>query len=448
MNKLLVGIGVLVYLAGVVAIARPVEQVAQRQQKPQDPPSGARLIFQEKSRDASPSGDFIKYVLRTDGLPESKSYSLIGKWMNGKTGPVPEELHIDKAGRVMRKDGDELELVLGGTFPGEFIRFALVSADGAAKAFGEITPVPIEAVGKGGCRLLVKPMSIKGEVFSIIGAGFKPDEKIKAVATSSGEKMNSPIENKGGNLKLVLFPAVVGRTGGNASLTASDSSCSVTVHYAWGDAMTKLSPTANQAAPEAQPTSATSLLPVTSPTSLSPSPVTTPQVSRGVEQLKLALDTVNLDHKIALINAFLPHVKDSLQLGKETITHENAKDVLQRLQGERKAFDEEIDREGFSNIAGEYEWQGTQSECKLAGLPSDSSGRVTVVQDGHAVEFKGKGPSGCGVTVGEVILLEAGECGKISPTRLLGRTHDRSIKMLLFAPGSDVRCDAGVLTKR
>lgn len=256
MARLLAFLTILIYLDGPSAAAQSVSPPPQAQEKPGAPPSGGRLIFHEKSRDASPNGEFIHYVLRADGLPESKSYFLHSKWMNGKTARVPEELHVDKSGRVLRKDGDELDVVLGGTFPGEFILFALVSNDGVAKAFGEITPASIQAVGKGGCRLTVRPMSIKGEMFSITGEGFKPGEKIKGVGRSSGEVMNSHLDNKGGHVKLVVFPAVVGKSGGEASLTASDSSCSVTVHYAWGDAMTKLSPTAAQAASEAQPTPA------------------------------------------------------------------------------------------------------------------------------------------------------------------------------------------------
>lgn len=373
-NKSLVGIGVVVYLAGAVAIAGPPQQTAQPQEKPGGPTSGARLSFEEKSRNASPNGEFITYALRANGLPQSKSYSLIGKWMNGKTARVPGDFHIDQSGRVLRKDGGELDLVLGGTFPGEFIQFALVSEDGAAKGSVEITPVPIQAVGQGGCRLSVKPLSAKGEMFSITGEGFKPNEQIKGVGRSSGEVMDAHLDNKGGNLKLVVFPAVVGKTGGEASLTASDSSCSVTVHYAWGDAMMKLSPTANRAVPDAQPTPATTLLPT--PLQIDAQP--TPQLSKGAQQLGLATRVVNLDYKIALVNVILLHVTTSIFLGKEEINHENAKDYLERFQRERRALTDEIDREGFINIAGEYDWQpGTPGECKLKELPANASGPVT-----------------------------------------------------------------------
>ena len=49
--------------------------------------------------------------------------------------------------------------------------------------------------------------------------------------------------------------------------------------------------------------------------------------------------------------------------------------VTERFQRERRALTEEIDREGFSKIGGEYDWRwGTQGECKLKELPPDASG--------------------------------------------------------------------------
>jgi Tetratricopeptide repeat len=115
--------------------------------------------------------------------------------------------------------------------------FALASDDGSAKGSVEITPFPIQAVGDGGCRLSVRPMSANGDSFSIAGQGFHPDQKVKGIAVSSGERAEVPVDNKGGAVKVVIFPAVVGRSGGEASFSASDSACSVTVHYKWGDQM-------------------------------------------------------------------------------------------------------------------------------------------------------------------------------------------------------------------
>jgi TPR repeat protein len=262
MTKLPVVLGVLTYLGGLTATARPLEQAAQSQKKSREPSSRASLTLREKSRRSTPKGEAVTYVLQADGLPQGKSYKFSGRRMDGSTGASPEVLHVDGSGRVLSKDGSEFELTLGGMFAGEFTIFTLASEDGTAKAAVEITPFPIEAVGKGGCRLWVKPASIKGDIFSVTGEGFKPGQEIKTVASFSGEVIKGRADNKDGNLKIFLWPAVRGRNGGEGSLTASDESCSVTIRYAWGDAMTRLSPTANRAANEAQATPAAPRLPV------------------------------------------------------------------------------------------------------------------------------------------------------------------------------------------
>jgi hypothetical protein len=173
--------------------------------------------------------------------------------MNGKTAVI-EALHIDGSGRVVKKDGEELSLALGRMFPGEFIEFTLAADDGTAKASVEIALFPIEAVGNGGCRLSVKPMTLQGDIFQINGAGFKPDQEVNAVGTLDGQVTRQRYKTKGdGSLNIVVFPPVPGiKSGGEASLTASDASCSVTVRYNWGNAMTR-------AAPEGQATSSAPL---------------------------------------------------------------------------------------------------------------------------------------------------------------------------------------------
>jgi hypothetical protein len=129
-------------------------------------------------------------------------------------------------------------------FPGEFIEFILAADDGTAKASVEITRFPIEAAGDGGCRLSVRPMRIQGDIFQISGSGFQPDQKITGGSTSDGEKAHERWKTKSdGSLpKIVILPAVRGKSGGEASVTASDTSCSVTVRYKWGTEMTRATP--------------------------------------------------------------------------------------------------------------------------------------------------------------------------------------------------------------
>jgi hypothetical protein len=110
MTKLPVVLSMLAYLGGFGAIAKSLEQATQSQEKSVEALSNVRLTVREKSRRPSPSGDFITYVLRADGLPQGKSYSLTGAWMNGKTAGVPKKLHLDGSGRVLTEDESEFDL--------------------------------------------------------------------------------------------------------------------------------------------------------------------------------------------------------------------------------------------------------------------------------------------------------------------------------------------------
>jgi hypothetical protein len=188
--------------------------------------------------------------------------------------------------------------------------------------------------------------------------------------------------------------------------------------------------------------------------SAQPAATPTPELPE-MKRLRLATLAVNLDYNITYINFYLPRVTGTITLGKEIITHENAKEVLGRFQRERQALTEEIDREGFSNIGGDYDWhRELQNECKLKGLlPSDALGSVTAVQNEHVVEFKGKGLAGCGVVVGDMVVSIVGDCGGFSSIRLVGRVfHDKSpnqsIRIALSEKGSGIVCKAGFLAKR
>lgn len=206
---------------------------------------GMSLSYEEKSRGTEHGLVMVHYTLKTSGFPKDQRYALYGQWMTGESKEQDRGFRIDDSGTVRSKDGDEFTLMLGRMFAGEYAVFALVSEDAASKAFVEITPFPIQAEGTGGCRLFVRPMEVNGQAFSITGSGFKPNEELKIFSTSSGESAKSTVKGReDGTLKFVLFPAVVGKTGGDASFQASDSACTVKVTYTWGAAMRDSEPPA------------------------------------------------------------------------------------------------------------------------------------------------------------------------------------------------------------
>ena len=248
----------LAFLVGSIAAASPLEAGEPPQSKPTTASAERQLTYKEKLRDSSRGFETVTCVFRADGLPATRRYSMVGQWMDGRSAEVGKEIRIDQSGRVLGSDGDEVAVMLAGMFPGEFVVFALVSEDGSEKVSVEITPFPIQNVGTGGCRLAVRPMDPSGAAFSITGQGFNPDQQVQATAVSSGERAEVRVDNKAGTLKVVLFPAVVGRSGGEASFTASDSECSATVNYKWGDQMRGSALTAEQRAALSQQTTVVS----------------------------------------------------------------------------------------------------------------------------------------------------------------------------------------------
>ncbi len=233
----------LVSLLACLGAAAPQEKVAAT--------PGAHLFFAEKSRDAEQGFEMVHYAIKAEGLPKDQRYAVYCRWMDGSSKEGARGLRIDEAGTLRDDKGEPFTLSLGQMFPGEYLTLALVSEDGKAKAFGEITLHPIQAEGKGGCRLAVRPMDPKGQVFAIIGTGFAPNKKLKIVSTSVNEVMHdTKSAGSDGTLpKQVILPAVVGRTGGDASYEASDSDCSVKVVYKWGDEMLAKSAVARQPTP-------------------------------------------------------------------------------------------------------------------------------------------------------------------------------------------------------
>lgn len=139
--------------------------------------------------------------------------------------------------------GIRLEQIVFGTGPiykGEPLEPALVAEDGSGQVAMRIVPAPIEASGAGGCRLRVELMDPTGNVFRIRGEGFEPGEEVRTPHRSEDEAMEDITEETSptGGFEFIMLPAVVGKTGGSASISATGQACSVpALPYKWGTAM-------------------------------------------------------------------------------------------------------------------------------------------------------------------------------------------------------------------
>ncbi|HEX4438444.1 MAG TPA: hypothetical protein VH854_00140 [Thermoanaerobaculia bacterium] len=204
--------------------------------KPSGATEGARLTYMERSRGVEQGVAIVHYTLKADGVPRDKSYALYGRRMNGTTAEIKRGVRIGDGGALLGPDGKDVDLSLGRMFAGEYDVFALIAADGTVKTFVEITPFPIQAEGKGGCRLQARPMDLRGQGFVITGSGFQPKKTLSTVTTSDGEDTKGSTNTQvDGTLKQVIFPRMTGGSGGEASYEVSDSACSAKVRFHWGD---------------------------------------------------------------------------------------------------------------------------------------------------------------------------------------------------------------------
>lgn len=244
----------LLFLAAAAPTPPPQAPAVSPTPKPGGATKDAHLTCVERSRGVQQGVAIVHYALRVDGVPRDKSYTLYGKKMNGTTAVIQKDVRIGNAGALLGPDGKDIDLSLGRMFAGEYDVFALISSDGEVKTFVEITPFPIQAEGKGGCRLQARPMDLRGQGFVITGSGFEPRKKLGTVTTSdAGAAKGTTTTQADGTLKQVIFPRMAGADGGEATYEVSDSACSVKVRFHWGDELRDVPGGADTQAPSPKP---------------------------------------------------------------------------------------------------------------------------------------------------------------------------------------------------
>ncbi len=169
--------------------------------------------------------------------------------------------------------------------------------------------------------------------------------------------------------------------------------------------------------------------------------------------LSLGMRAVEVQDSIGLVRWVAGH-PSTLMLGKEKVTSENAREVLDRLEGERKSLDAAMELMGSSPVAGNYSLgDPAKNKCKAFGdRPLDYPVRISVVQAKNAVELRGKGIAGCGVVVGNLVVMKDQECGGTTPGRLLAVAADSAIKDLtlyenVYDNAGNPGCLLGTLTR-
>ena len=223
--------------------AKLTHQLTQMPQRPPEMEWGpkyatpaVRLSLCETLRTNLTGQNVIFYELVTDGFPTDKVYeTYLYSTRHKMQGSKPALLHsggqIDESGELSAEPG----ILVANYVEGEWIEFALISTDGAIKAFAKAIPFPFEAKS-GSCRVWVE--LITKDVFLAWGEGFVPGETIQIISQSGDELVEGSIDvSNDGTVGTVIFPSVVGKSGGKAKFTAIGGTCEVGVAYAWGTAL-------------------------------------------------------------------------------------------------------------------------------------------------------------------------------------------------------------------
>ena len=123
-----------------------------------------------------------------------------------------------------------------GYYKGEAVRLILTSVDQTVKAFAEVFPFPLEA-RDGPCHLWAELVpGAEGRAFAFYGDGFPRGAKVLTSSHSGHELLNRTITipDDGSLPPMIILPAVVGQTSGEASFTAIGPECAPAVTYQWG----------------------------------------------------------------------------------------------------------------------------------------------------------------------------------------------------------------------
>jgi hypothetical protein len=210
-----------------------------REWGPQFNTTGAELKVKEVDRQKLERVTVVSYQFLAAGLPKNKVYRF-WMWELGKDPQFGLDATIDNDGTVLTKANpeqhttpDSITLKVFGV-PGEPKRFALLSFDGQAKAFGQVIPFPIESTD-GTCRFSVEMLEPLYALVTLRAEGLKPDESFQVTLQSGQEGGRlKPRADQQGHWSSVVAPFVKGKKEGmtQAELTASD--CKAKITFPWG----------------------------------------------------------------------------------------------------------------------------------------------------------------------------------------------------------------------
>ncbi len=199
------------------------------------------LVIKESER----SGQAIKFRLIASGVPKDSAYTILA-WPVTQKGPseVLKGVTLDASGLAIcagvpgtcgsaDKPNDPIDLVLA-PIPGEPVRIALISADGATKVFSKLVPIPLSGDDRG-CRIEATLLTPGAELVLIEGSGFPPNSDVSMESESEGEHHSGKAKTDvDGRYASAILPYRQGVAHGSAKVNLKAAKCAPSLTFAWG----------------------------------------------------------------------------------------------------------------------------------------------------------------------------------------------------------------------
>jgi len=225
-----------------------------------DPAPGARLELKETERKSLKGHTELTYFLLSSGFPPGGTYVLwhmqsgdhavrsfasLSGYTAGEGGRLVCPAQPQAAGPGPTPGAhcislEKLAIRIDGYHKGEPVDYAIVSTDGAVRAYVRAYPFPIQAAD-GKCTLTVEMENSNFTAFVIRGTGFSPNENLTTSSSFGGEAIGGTQQaSANGEFAVALRAELPGKNSGSATFTAAGKSCRPTVSYEWGKAATKV----------------------------------------------------------------------------------------------------------------------------------------------------------------------------------------------------------------
>ncbi|MDP8981602.1 MAG: hypothetical protein M3O35_13550 [Acidobacteriota bacterium] len=197
-------------------------------------------------KEASRSGNVIKFRLYATGLPKGGNYTIVS-WPVTQKGPSENlrGVSLDESGLAIcagsstttcgsaEKPDDPIDMVTQ-PVPGEPVRLGLIASDGSVKVFAKLVPVPLRGEDRG-CVVEGVLLTPGSELVLIEGSGFPAGSEVILDSDSAGERHSPKVKaDSEGRYESAILPYTQGVKSGTLRVDLKSARCSPSVQIPWG----------------------------------------------------------------------------------------------------------------------------------------------------------------------------------------------------------------------